>query len=73
MKKIQLKNLKVTSQITSLNADEAKDIKGGIIFRNNNNNNPIIPNLGKKLLWTVTEQRGEFVRHKMKFEKSEKG
>ena len=72
MKKLQLKNLKVNSQITSLNADEANDVKGGLIFRNNNNNNPIVPNLGKKLLWTVTEQRGELIRHKMKFKKIEK-
>ncbi len=65
-KKIELKKLKVKSQITSLNADEAQEVRGGLGFRPNGNN-PITPNLGKKLMWTVTEQRGELSVHK-KFE-----
>ncbi len=46
------------SQLTTLNADEAKEVKGGLIIRPGKNN-PIAPNLGKKLMWTITEQRGE--------------
>lgn len=55
-KKLQLKHLKVSSQITSLNEKEAQEVKGGLEFRDDQNN-PVIPNLGKKFMWTVTEQR----------------
>lgn len=62
-KKIKLKDLKVKSQITTLNTDEADEVVGGLGFRPNGNN-PVVPDLGKKLMWTVTEQRGELVVHR---------
>ena len=56
-KKIQLKELKVKSFITSLSADEAKEIRGGLLTRPQNNGGTITPNLGRKLMWTISEQR----------------
>lgn len=56
-KKIQLKELQVKSFITSLNADEAKDIRGGVLTRPQNNNGQMTPNLGRKVMWTISEQR----------------
>ncbi len=56
-KKIQLKELQVKSFITSLNTDEAKEIRGGVLTRPQNNNGLISPNLGRKFMWTISEQR----------------
>ncbi len=56
-KKLQLNELKVKSQFTNLNEEEANEIKGGGLFNNNNNN--VVPSFGRKFRWTVTEQRGE--------------
>jgi hypothetical protein len=56
-KKIQLKQLQVKSFITSLSNDEVKEIRGGVLTRPQNNNGLITPNLGRKLMWTISEQR----------------
>ncbi len=56
-KKIQLKNLQVTSFITALNADEEKEIRGGGLARPGANHGSVTPNLGRKYMWTISEQR----------------
>lgn len=56
-KKIQLKNLEVSSFITALNADEAQEIRGGGLTRPNGNHGVVSPNLGRKYMWTISEQR----------------
>lgn len=56
-KKIQLKNLQVTSFITALNADEEQEIRGGGLTRPNTNQGSVTPNLGRKYMWTISEQR----------------
>ena len=61
-KKIQLKKLQVNSFITSLTNDEAKEIRGGALVRPQNNNGMLSPNLGRKIMWTISEQRKDAVR-----------
>ena len=56
-KKIQLKDLKVTSFITALDTDEAQEIRGGVLTRPNGNGGSVTPNVGKKYMWTISEQR----------------
>jgi hypothetical protein len=60
-KKIQLKELQVKSFITSLSEDEAQEIRGGVLTRPSNNNGLITPNLGRKLMWTISEQRKDSI------------
>ncbi len=61
-KKIQLKELQVKSFITSLSDNEAKEVRGGVLTRPQNNDGLISPNLGRKLMWTISEQRKDYVR-----------
>lgn len=75
-KKLQLKILEVSSSITTLNTDETDAIKGGQLVKPANNNGMVTPSLGRKLMWTVTEQRKDAVglegKHFGKHENGEK-